>query len=123
MKLAVVGSRGFSSRSMVENYLIQRLTYGGVHAIVSGGAVGPDTWAQELATRNDVPFILYPARWDLYGKRAGAVRNDMIVKAADEVVAFWDGKSPGTRITIEMALKQKKKLTVIFPEKGHSDAQ
>ena len=119
MKLAVVGSRGFPDRNEVRRYL-NNLDGGGIVSnigqIISGGAAGPDTWAQEWAKENGIPFMLYPAQWDLYGKRAGAIRNDMIVKAADWVTAFWDGVSPGTRITIDLALKHKKRLTVIFPE-------
>jgi len=31
------------------------------------------------------------------------MRNKQIVDAADEVIAFWDGKSSGTKSTIDFA--------------------
>ena len=42
-----------------------------------------------------------------YGKRAGILRNRDIVDAADIVVAFWDGKSPGTKNSREPNVQRR----------------
>ena len=40
-------------------------------------------------------------------------RNAQIIAEADQVVAFWDGKSPGTRNTIDRAKRANKPLEII----------
>jgi len=55
-------------------------------------------------------IITFTPEWDKYGKRAGAIRNQEIVNEADTIIAFWDGQSKGTKITIDMALKAGKPL-------------
>lgn len=57
---------------------------------------------------------IYDPNWEKWGKAAGPIRNEEMVLAADKVVCFWDGTSPGTKSTIEYALKHKKDLEVIF---------
>jgi len=52
--------------------------------------------------------------WDLHGKSAGMIRNAEIVKQADEVVAFWDGSSKGTKNTIDRAEAAGKLSAVIL---------
>lgn len=47
----------------------------------------------------------FPAEWDRYGKRAGYIRNEEMAKHADALVAFWDGKSRGTKHMIDTARK------------------
>lgn len=47
----------------------------------------------------------YPAKWEAYGKQAAYIHNEQMVNASDYVVAFWDGKSKGTKITIDLALR------------------
>lgn len=47
-----------------------------------------------------------------YGRGAPLVRNDLIIDYADEVIAFWDGKSRGTKYVIEKCKSKNKKVTV-----------
>lgn len=69
--------------------------------IVSGEASGIDTLAEQFAKRNKIEFVCYSANWKLYGKKAGAIRNREIVEFADIIIAFHDGRSKGTLITLE----------------------
>lgn len=39
----------------------------------------------------------YPANWDKFGKRAGFIRNSIMAKVGDFLIAFWDGESSGTK--------------------------
>lgn len=110
-RIAIVGSRGFAARWKVENY-IDELAHDTV--IVTGGAGGVDTWAYEYALKCEHPTELYQADWGRYGKRAGYLRNQLMVSKVDRVVAFWDGVSKGTKLTIDLALESGVDLEVHF---------
>lgn len=118
MKVAVVGSRIDQSdtrypavRNMVMS-MVESIPY--PCTIISGGARGVDSFAEEGAKAVAQKFICFPADWDTYGKRAGYMRNERIVDAADIVLAFWDGESKGTKHSIDLALKKRKNLRVYF---------
>ena len=81
--------------------------------IVSGGAKGVDETAEGEARKIGMEVISVPAEWNKYVKRAGLMRNDIIVGMADCVVAFWDGVSLGTKYTIDKA-KEKNVITQVF---------
>jgi hypothetical protein len=101
MKIAIVGSRTYSDLKAVRDFV---LSLPGGSTVVTGGAKGVDTVAELAALeRADLDVEIYPAEWKRYGKSAGYRRNFDIVRAADEVVAFWDGTSRGTAHTIRLA--------------------
>ena len=107
MKIAVIGSRGLRVENL-ENYLSKNVT-----EIVSGGARGIDTDAETYAKFNNIKMTVFLPEYDRYGRCAPIVRNKQIVDYADEVIAFWDGKSKGTLSVIKFCDKQNKKITVI----------
>lgn len=74
-------------------------------AIISGLAKGADLLGKQYAEVRGIPVLEFPAQWDKYGKRAGMLRNQEMLEAADAVVAFWDGQSNGTQNMIEIAKK------------------
>jgi predicted Rossmann fold nucleotide-binding protein DprA/Smf involved in DNA uptake len=107
--VGVVGSRGYKDAHEVFSYLDtfeNQIAH--IQRIVSGGAPGADMLAARYAIERHIPLIELFPQWTQYGKQAGAIRNRAIVDASDVIVAFWDGNSPGTRITMNMALKAKK---------------
>lgn len=117
--IAVVGGRDFDDYPLLKrtiDSLIKTMTYGGVfdvqYVIVSGGAKGADSLAAQYARENNFDLIEYLPEWGKYGKRAGFVRNELIIKDADIVFAFWDGQSKGTKSSIDLAKKHNKILTV-----------
>lgn len=109
MKIAIVGSRDFPNLDDVREY-IRRLPEGTV--IVSGGARGVDAVAEETAKECGFQTMIFPADWKTFHKSAGFRRNVDIVTAADKVVAFWNGRSNGTRHSISLAKEQGKQLEV-----------
>jgi hypothetical protein len=111
-RLAVVGSRDFPHMDWVREEVAQLLPD---TILISGGARGVDTVAEETALEVGVQVRIYPADWNKYGRGAGYIRNKQIVDDADEVWAFWDGKSKGTKHTMDLALKADKPLTVFMP--------
>ena len=82
--------------------------------IVSGGARGVDEYAEAWAKLKGVKSKIFKPDWSL-GKSAGAIRNRKIVDYCDQLIAFWDGKSKGTLISIEMA-KSANKLRMVYTE-------
>jgi len=115
MKLAVVGSRTFLNRNTVFCILLEyHKHYGDNLTIVSGGCPrGPDRFAEEFAELYDIPTEIYPANWNEHGRAAGFIRNSDIVNACDEVIAFWDRKSNGTKDTINKAKKLNKEVIIV----------
>lgn len=51
-----------------------------------------------------------------YGRAAPIIRNRRIVEYADRVIAFWDGKSKGTKMVIEYAEKVGKECRIVMME-------
>lgn len=94
MKVAVIGSRGLRVDDLGK-YLPE-----GVTEIVSGGARGVDTSAREYAQAHGLKLTEYLPDYERYGRAAPLKRNLTIIENADLVLAFWDGKSPGTRFVI-----------------------
>lgn len=113
MKVAIVGSRDYPDLDAVRAY-VRALPLGTV--VVSGGADGVDKEAvSEARSRFGMGWQEFLPNWAKYGARAGAVRNAEIVAFADRVVAFWNGTSKGTKITIDMARRAGKPCEVVTP--------
>ena len=103
MKLAVIGSRTFTDQALLEETISKVKTP--ITLLISGGALGADTLAQQWAERNGIPTQIYKPDYDKYGRRAPLERNLLIVEAADNVLAFWDGNSTGTQHALSHAKK------------------
>jgi hypothetical protein len=109
MKTAIVGSRGFSGYEAMASILSQYQ----ISQVVSGGAKGVDSLAEQWSKENNLPDpIIFLPDWKKYKRAAGFVRNKDIVDAADQVFAFWDGKSQGTLDSIKHAIKTGKPVSV-----------
>lgn len=106
MKIAVIGSRGLRVDDLGK-YLPENTT-----EIVSGGAKGVDTSAKEYAEKNNIKLTEFLPEYEKYGRSAPLRRNLQIIGYADEVLAFWDGTSRGTKYVIDNCKKQNKKVTV-----------
>ena len=118
MKLAVVGSRSFNDYDLLSFVLDEYYELSGNNLIlVSGGALGADSLAERYSIEWSLPICIFKPDWTRFGKSAGYIRNKDIVNFADEVVAFWDGKSKGTKHTIDLAERQNKTLVVIEYQK------
>lgn len=126
-KIAIVGSRSFKNYQAVKSVLDCIRSTKNI-SIVSGGARGADFLGKRYAIEHELEYMEFPAMWDVYGKRAGFMRNTDIVNYSDEVIAFWDQKSRGTKDTIEKAKKCGKKLFIFnlyggFVEMHNTEAE
>jgi predicted Rossmann fold nucleotide-binding protein DprA/Smf involved in DNA uptake len=108
-KVAIVGSRDWADHEAVTDY-VNSLNADDI--VISGGAPGVDTITEIAAIERGLAFLKFPAKWDQYGRIAGALRNRDIAKACDRLVAFWTG-SRGTAITVQMA-KDLGKPVIVF---------
>ena len=100
MKVAVIGSRGLQVDHLGE-YLPE-----GVTEIVSGGAKGIDTCAKNYALEHGLKLTEFLPEYSRYGRGAPLRRNITIIEYADLVLAFWDGKSRGTKFVIDNCKKR-----------------
>ena len=95
MKVAVIGSRSLRVDDLGK-FLPEDVT-----EIVSGGAKGVDTSAREYAQVHGIPLTEFLPDYRRYGRGAPLRRNITIIEYADLVLAFWDGKSRGTKYVID----------------------
>jgi len=106
MRVAVIGSRNLYVNDL-EKYIPENTT-----EIVSGGAKGVDTSARYYALKNNIPLKEFLPEYDKYGRSAPLKRNLLIIDYADIVLAFWDGKSRGTKYVIDNCNKRNVKVVV-----------
>lgn len=105
--LAIVGCRHFDNYKLFCKCIESLDILDDVEYIVSGGAAGTDSLAERYAREHAIPFKVYPANWNKFGRSAGYRRNKQIIDDATYVIAFWDFKSPGTKHSINLAREQK----------------
>ena len=110
MKLAIVGSRSFNNYNLLKDTINK---YDNIKLIISGGAIGADKLAEQYAKEYNIETKIYLPDWNKYGKKAGPIRNELIIKDCDIVIAFWDGESRGTLSSINIAKTLNKKLELI----------
>lgn len=116
MKVAIVGSRGLNS-DIPESAVPKNTTQ-----IISGGARGMDRKAREYALSHRIQIFEIVPDYDLYGKKAPIIRNDIIIRMADLVLAFWDGESRGTKYVINRCRELDKPLRVFNIKKSEDKA-
>ncbi len=108
MKIAIIGSRNITVNNM-EDYLPDYLT-----EIVSGGAYGVDACAKAYALKHDIRLTEFLPNYKQFGRSAPLKRNIEIIEYSDEVIAFWDGTSKGTKFVIDYCKKRNKIITVFL---------
>lgn len=74
--------------------------------VVSGTAKGADLLGEQYAKEKGYTIKRFPADWDTHGKKAGYIRNVQMAGYATHCVVFWDGKSSGTKMMVDIC-KQK----------------
>jgi len=107
MKLLIAGSRS------IRKFDLSPYISDDVDTIISGGANGIDTLAEQYADGHRISKVIIRPRYELYGRSAALKRNQEMVDMADFVLVIWDGKSKGTQFTMNYAKKAGKQVTVI----------
>lgn len=118
LRVIIAGSRDFDGFPKLMNSCIDillKITEQnddlGKIRIVSGVARRADQLGEQYAKVAGYEVSKFSADWDRLGKRAGYVRNAEMAKYAmadgnyGVLIAFWDGKSKGTKHMIDLAKK------------------
>ena len=111
MKIAIIGSRNFTNYKLLQEILEQYKPK--ITLVVSGAAKGADLLGEKWALENNIQTLIFPADWNQYGKRAGFIRNEDIIKNCDCCVAFWDGESKGTKHSLSLCKKYNKPVKIV----------
>lgn len=108
MKIAIIGSRSLSIKDFGE-YLPEDVT-----EIISGGAKGIDRCARNYAVDHKIKLTEFCPDYARFGRSAPLKRNLEIIAYADIILAFWDGKSRGTKYVIDTCRKLQKSCEVFL---------
>ena len=106
MKIAIVGSRSLTMDNFDDFLPAEAIE------LLCGGARGIDTCVREYAKRKGLVLTEFFPNYARFGRAAPLKRNLEMIERADEVVAFWDGKSRGTAFVIDACKKSGKPITV-----------
>lgn len=94
MRVLVCGGRSFDDRAALFTALDMIHDETPISLIIHGAASGADTLANTWAAERNVERHAYPANWLTFGKKAGPMRNQLMIAdgAPNLVVAFAGGR-------------------------------
>lgn len=111
MNIAVIGSRNGFTKERVKKVMDDNFDYE-YDRLITGGARGVDSFAIEIADKGaKSPEIIRPINPS--DKISYLFRNIEIITKADKILAFWDGKSKGTKFVIDYVEARGKEIKVI----------
>lgn len=119
-RVIVAGSRGYDNREEFHRVMCAYLKrFDAPILFISGAAPsGADDFIIRWCKRYNYPCLQMPADWDLNGKAAGFIRNTEMAKIASHVLAFYDGESRGTGHMIDLAIKEKLQVKILYIKQG-----
>lgn len=126
IKIVTTGSRSLRRYFAYANWLRKVLADYPKERVVliQGDALyGGDRLIRIFAKRNGYRLWNFPADWDGLGRKAGMVRNAVMVKHAMAIVGGWDGVSRGTKNCLDHGFR-KGLPTRVFdfaPERDYED--
>ena len=114
MKVIIAGGRDFTDYKLLKEKCDTILSQVKEDIwIVSGTASGADMLGEKYALERGYQIVYFAPNWRLYGRGAGHVRNREMAEYANSLIAFWDGKSPGTKNMINKAKEKGLKTRII----------
>lgn len=120
MKLIIAGTRTFKDYELLKKEVTRFIGRHKDVEIISGLAEGADRLGLKYGVEHGFLVLQYPADWNRYGRAAGFMRNNEMAKIATHLIAFWDGKSKGTRMMINIAIKKNIETKVINYKNNNS---
>lgn len=145
IRMIIAGGRDFTDYSLMRKSVyeiiddlkhrddIVKMLYSGeidekdLIEFISGEAAGADSLGIRLAEESIWPVTKFPANWKRDGKAAGFKRNVVMGNYAVSdrckgvLVAFWDGKSHGTKHMIDYARHLGMEIYVIRYDNTNGD--
>ena len=103
MRVLVCGGRDFHDKALLNHTLSNLHLNHPITALIEGDAQGADKLAGLWARKRKIPNLKFPAKWSVYGRSAGPIRNKQMLAEGkpDLVVAFPGGR--GTANMVEQA--------------------
>ncbi len=102
MRIGVTGGRNFFGAFVILDALTPHVE-SGPHVLIYGGASGADELSANYASLLGWQLEKHAAKWNVYGKAAGPIRNrEMVDSGLDLLLVFRQGNSrhgrnlPGT---------------------------
>jgi hypothetical protein len=111
MKLIIAGSRTFTDYQRLCQVLAPDRHR--IAQVITGGARGADRLGYRWAWKHAIKHQHFRADWERFGKSAGVRRNYQMAQAGDLLLAFWDGRSAGTRHMISCMQQRGKPVVVV----------
>ncbi len=119
MKTIIAGGREFTDGEYLTDSLLELPWV--ISEVVSGTCRGADRTGESWATKQDINIKRFPAKWNpdpdntkVVDRGAGFKRNVEMARYAEGLVAFWDGKSVGTKHMIDEAIKRSLYIKVFL---------
>jgi len=113
MKVIIAGGRDFKDYELLKRSCDNILVNQKDIEIVSGCASGADRFGEKYAIECGYNIHHFPADWINEGRSAGYKRNRDMAMFSDALIAFWNGKSPGTGHMINLAREFGLKIRII----------
>ena len=112
MRLLCCGGRDFNDIEFAATILNRIHLYQQVTTLIAGGARGADTISEAWADEMGIEKEIYPVTsedWRKYGKRAGILRNEQMLKEGkpDGVMAFPGGKGTANMVKISEGVSSR----------------
>lgn len=108
--IATSGYRHFKD----SNFIFKILNEYTIKKLITGDATGSDAATRFYAQINSIPIKVLNADWNLYGLKAGPIRNGWILdEKPDLVICFKHKNSKGTKNMIKQAKERKIPLRII----------
>lgn len=102
--ILVCGGRAYADKAKVSEALTKAFANRLEPVLLHGASTGADQLASEWAREAGIQEIPFPANWELWGRKAGPIRNNqMLLMRPDLVIAF-----PGGRGTADMVRRAKR---------------
>jgi hypothetical protein len=115
VRLIIAGGRDFNNFKLLSKETLEFIGDNTPEntTIISGLAKGADTLGCEFARKYGFELRGFAAEWNKFGRSAGIMRNKLMAKNADSLIAFWDGKSKGTMHMIDYAYSLNLNIKVV----------
>jgi len=119
IKILICGDRNWNNITKIREILTKINSRIKIIQIIEGECKGADTLGRLAAEELHIPVKKFPAQWAMHKRKAGIIRNYIMLKEnPDLVLAFHNNikKSSGTRHMVGIA-KSKGIKTKIITEK------
>lgn len=111
MRTIIAGSRTITDYNLV----VESIEFSGfpITQVVSGGAYGADRLGERYAKEHNIPLVVFPAKWNEYGKKAGYLRNVEMAENADALICIIENDSKGASHMINIARERGLRLYIL----------